>query len=115
MLSVLEEPRTGPHPADVEPLFAQLDGLVESGKTVILEHDMRVVSDSDWVIDVGPGAGEVGGHVVAFGPPEVVATRCKAARRLSRPLPRPMETDAARCKAAGALLRLRAALELRQS
>ena len=73
-LYVLDEPTTGLHPADVEKLMAQLDGLVESGNTVIVvEHDMRVVAGSDWVIDIGPGAGDEGGHVVAFGTPGEVA------------------------------------------
>jgi excinuclease ABC subunit A len=73
-LYVLDEPTTGLHPADVEKLAAQLDGLVESGNTVIVvEHDMRVVAGSDWVIDIGPGAGQEGGRVVASGPPAAVA------------------------------------------
>jgi len=54
--------------------MAQLDGLVEAGNTVVVEHDVRVVAGSDWVIDIGPGAGEVGGRVVASGPPATVAT-----------------------------------------
>lgn len=74
-LYVLDEPTTGLHPSDVEKLMTQLDGLVEAGNTVIVvEHDMRVVSGSDWVIDMGPGAGEEGGLVVAAGPPRAVAT-----------------------------------------
>jgi excinuclease ABC subunit A len=73
-LYVLDEPTTGLHPADVERLMAQLDGLVEAGNTVIVvEHEMRIVAGSDWVIDIGPGAGEEGGHIVAAGTPAVVA------------------------------------------
>jgi excinuclease ABC subunit A len=73
-LYILDEPTTGLHPADVERLVVQLETLVSAGNTVIVvEHDMRVVNASDWVIDIGPGAGEDGGRVVAAGPPEVVA------------------------------------------
>ena len=73
-LYVLDEPTTGLHPSDIEKLLLQLEGLVAAGNTVIVvEHDMRVVAGSDWVIDIGPGAGEDGGRVVAAGPPHVVA------------------------------------------
>jgi excinuclease ABC subunit A len=73
-LYVLDEPTTGLHPTDVARLMKQLDGLVEAGNTVIVvEHDMSVVAGSDWVIDIGPGAGEEGGRVVASGPPAEVA------------------------------------------
>jgi len=78
-LYILDEPTTGLHPADVERLMVQLDGLVESGNTVIVvEHDMRVVAGSDWVLDIGPGAGEDGGHIVAFGPAAEVAQSGKS-------------------------------------
>jgi excinuclease ABC subunit A len=73
-LYVLDEPTTGLHPSDVEKLVAQLDGLVDSGNTVIVvEHDMRVVAASDYIIDIGPGAGEEGGRVVASGTPAEVS------------------------------------------
>ncbi|HEY3745312.1 MAG TPA: excinuclease ABC subunit UvrA [Gemmatimonadaceae bacterium] len=73
-LYILDEPTTGLHPSDVERLVTQLDGLVVSGNTVIVvEHDMRVVTASDWVIDIGPGAGDEGGQIVAAGPPAKVA------------------------------------------
>ena len=73
-LYVLDEPTTGLHPADVEKLMLQLDNLVEAGNTVIVvEHDMRVVAGSDWVLDMGPGAGDEGGQVVAAGTPTEVA------------------------------------------
>ena len=79
-LYVLDEPTTGLHPSDVEKLMAQLDGLVEAGNTVIVvEHDMRVVAGSDWVIDLGPGAGDEGGKIVAEGTPAEVA-RVKGSR-----------------------------------
>ncbi len=73
-LYILDEPTTGLHAADVDKLMAQLDALVQSGNTVIVvEHDMRVVAASDWVMDIGPGAGEEGGHVVASGTPAEVS------------------------------------------
>ncbi len=73
-LYVLDEPTTGLHPADVERLVAQLDSLVTAGNTVVVvEHHMRVVAASDWVLDIGPGAGDRGGLVVAQGPPAEVA------------------------------------------
>jgi excinuclease ABC subunit A len=74
-LYVLDEPTTGLHPADVEKLLTQLEGLVEAGNTVVVvEHDMRVIEHSDWVIDMGPGAGDEGGRVVAVGTPAAIAT-----------------------------------------
>ena len=73
-LYVLDEPTTGLHPVDADRLMVQLNRLVDAGNTVVVvEHTMRVVAGSDWVIDIGPGAGEEGGKVVASGPPQEVA------------------------------------------
>ena len=89
-LYVLDEPTTGLHPSDVERLIAQLDGLVDAGNTVIVvEHEMRVVSGSDWVIDIGPGAGDEGGRIVAAGTPAEVAgsAESRTAPYLAKVLP----------------------------
>jgi excinuclease ABC subunit A len=65
-LYVLDEPTTGLHPADVERLLGQIHRLVDGGATaVVVEHDLRVIADSDWVIDLGPGAGKDGGRILA--------------------------------------------------
>ena len=73
-LYVLDEPTTGLHPSDIERLLAQLHRLVDAGNTVVaVEHNMQVLADSDWIIDVGPGAGEQGGAIVAAGIPADVA------------------------------------------
>jgi excinuclease ABC subunit A len=72
-LYILDEPTTGLHPSDVERLQAQLDGLVTAGNTVVVvEHDMQIAADGDWVIDMGPGAGDEGGEIVAAGTPTEV-------------------------------------------
>lgn len=73
-LYLLDEPTSGLHPADADRLMAHLHHLVDGGSTVILvEHDMRIVAEADWVVDLGPGAGDAGGRVVAAGTPEQVA------------------------------------------
>ncbi|GHA80821.1 excinuclease ABC subunit A [Lysobacter bugurensis] len=82
-LYVLDEPTTGLHASDVERLLVQLQRLVDAGHAVVvIEHDMRVVAQADWVIDVGPGAGEAGGRIVAEGPPAQVA-RARGSRTAS--------------------------------
>ncbi|MDB5631732.1 MAG: uvrA, partial [Tardiphaga sp.] len=86
-LYVLDEPTTGLHPSDVEKLMKQLDGLVASGNTVVVvEHDMEMVAGSDWIIDIGPGAGDEGGQVVASGAPAQVAqvAKSRTAKYLAR-------------------------------
>jgi excinuclease ABC subunit A len=86
-LYILDEPTTGLHPSDVDRLQAQLDGLVEAGNTVVvIEHDMQIVAESDWVIDMGPGAGDEGGTIVAIGPPSEVmkSERSKTAHYLGK-------------------------------
>src|SRR5688572_28223621 len=66
---VLDEPSAGLHPADAEPLMTVLDQLKAAGNSLfVVEHDLDVVRRADWVVDVGPGAGEQGGHVLYSGP-----------------------------------------------
>jgi excinuclease ABC subunit A len=73
-LYLLDEPTTGLHPSDVRLLMAQLQRLVDAGNTVVVvEHEMDVVAEADWVIDLGPCGGDAGGEIVASGTPADVA------------------------------------------
>ncbi|MDO6533052.1 excinuclease ABC subunit UvrA [Alteromonas stellipolaris] len=73
-LYVLDEPTTGLHPADIALLMKHLNTLVDEGSSVVMvEHNMQVASASDYLIDIGPGAGDAGGKIVARGTPAEVA------------------------------------------
>ena len=75
-LYVIDEPTIGLHPADADKLMLELQRLVDAGNTVIVaEHEMRVAAEADWVVDLGPGAGDQGGKVVTTGTPLEVAAR----------------------------------------
>lgn len=66
---VLDEPSAGLHPADTESLFSVLSDLIESGNSLfVVEHDMEIASKADWIVDLGPGAGERGGELLYSGP-----------------------------------------------
>ena len=99
-LYLLDEPTTGLHPSDVELLLRQLHRLVDAGNTVVVvEHHLDVIAGADWIIDLGPGAGDEGGTIVATGPPEEVARseRSRTAPYLAERLrPRRARTAAAR-------------------
>ena len=73
-LFVFDEPTIGLHPLDVEVLLGVLERLIANGATVVvIEHDLDMIANADWVIDMGPGGGDAGGHVVCAGTPEQVA------------------------------------------
>ncbi len=102
VLYVLDEPTTGLHPRDNNLLITSLKRLRDLGNTVlVIEHDLAVVQAADYVIEMGPGAGEEGGTIIASGPPEQIAACAKSitgqylARRKTIPLPKRRDLAAA--------------------
>ena len=98
-LYVLDEPTTGLHLADIEKLLEVLHRLVDSGNTVlVIEHNLDVIKQADWVVDLGPEGGDAGGEVIAAGPPEeIVLVPESHTGRFLRPLldaPREMKATA---------------------
>ena len=112
VLYVLDEPSVGLHQRDNERLFGTLTGLRDRGCSVlVVEHDPDTIREADWVIDMGPGAGVLGGEVVAEGTPKQIESQTSSltggylSGRLSIPLPKTRRTPA------GHWLRLRGASE----
>jgi excinuclease ABC subunit A len=73
-LYVLDEPTVGLSMADVEMLLRVIHRLVDAGNTVVvIEHNLDVIAEADWVVDLGPEGGDAGGRVVGQGAPELIA------------------------------------------
>ena len=78
-LYILDEPTTGLHFADIERLLLILKRLVAGGNTVIvIEHNMDVIANSDWIIDLGPEAGDEGGQIITSGQPHQIISVAKS-------------------------------------
>ncbi len=78
-LYILDEPTTGLHMADVDKLLGMLHALVEAGNSmVVIEHNLDVIKNADWLVDMGPGGGNAGGQIIAEGTPEQVAKVAKS-------------------------------------
>ena len=97
---VLDEPTAGLHMSDVARLLEVLHGLVERGSTVVVvEHDLDVIAQADWVIELGPGAGRDGGRVVFTGTPaELAADEGSITGRYLRRSQGPTATSARWCR-----------------
>ncbi len=79
ILYVLDEPTTGLHPADIKKLLFVLKKLVERGNTVItVEHNLDIIKNSDWIIDLGPEGGEKGGNIIVEGTPKTISKNKKS-------------------------------------
>jgi len=115
-LYVLDEPTIGLHPRDGERLVGLLADLAARGNTVlVVEHDPVLIRGADWLIDLGPAAGERGGEVIAEGPPEQVLAHpeSETARFLSRRVPTPARSHLARFRRERGRRSLEAELEAR--
>ena len=95
-LYVLDEPTTGLHFADIERLIDVLHRLVDRGNTIVtIEHNLDIIKEADWIIDLGPEGGAAGGEVVAMGPPtEILSAKRSHTARFLRAFP---EKRAWRC------------------
>ncbi|MDH5324101.1 MAG: excinuclease ABC subunit UvrA [Gammaproteobacteria bacterium] len=86
-LYVLDEPTVGLHMADVEKLIRVLHRLVDAGNSVfVIEHNLDVIAEADWLLDMGPEGGDKGGKICAMGTPEQVAQQAKSKKSITAPL-----------------------------
>jgi excinuclease ABC subunit A len=87
-LYILDEPTTGLHFADIEKLLEVLQRLVDGGNTVlVIEHNLDVIKQADYLVDLGPEGGEAGGEIIAVGTPEeIAAVESSYTGRFLRPL-----------------------------